>query len=416
MMSRNLSLDQRRYHVLIASCLINLCIGSMYAWSVFALPLAARLSDLSGKTMDASTLSLVFTVANAVGPITMIAGGAINDRLGPKWVVFIGGLMFGAGMLLSSLSQSLLALVLSYGILLGFGVGLVYGCTIGNTIKFFPDKSGLAGGLTAASYGLSSVLVPPVANALVQGLGVSSALQILGVFFMLVICGGAFFMQKCPADYLPSNARFQPRATPVPEGRSTRQMLQSPAFYVMISMLICGAFSGLMLVSQASPIAQKMIGMSNSAAAIIVSVLALFNAGGRILSGFISDRLGRVKTLGLVFILCLLGCLALYFSSPESAWLFVLGICVVGVCFGSLMGIFPSFTLERFGKKHSSVNYGVMFIGFALAGILGPQTASAIFGATAQYRLAFLASGLFAILGFALCKFFEKRYEGTIEA
>ena len=401
--------------MLIASCLINLCIGSMYAWSVFAVPLANKLSSLSGKVLDASALSLVFTVANAVGPVTMITGGAINDRLGPKWVVLIGGLMFGAGMLLSSLAASLLALVLSYGILLGFSVGLVYGCTIGNTIKFFPDKSGLAGGLTAASYGLSSVLVPPVANALVQGMGVSAALQVLGVFFMLVICGGAFFMQKCPADYMPMNVRFQPCATPVPEGRTTRQMLVSPAFYVMFAILICGAYSGLMLVSQASPIAQRMMGMDSAAAAVIVSVLALFNAGGRILSGFISDQLGRVKTLSLVFVLCLLGCLALYLSGPENAWLFVLGICVVGVCFGSLMGIFPSFTLERFGKKHSSVNYGVMFIGFALAGILGPQTASTIYSATAAYRLAFLASGLFATLGFVLCMIFVKKFEGRTE-
>lgn len=409
-MEKHASLDRRRYLLLAASCLINLCIGSMYAWSVFASPLAAKLSALGSSPITAGTLSIVFTCANAVGPITMIGGGAMIERLGPKWVVFIGGLMFGGGMMLSALATSVLGLMLSYGLMLGLGVGLVYGCTISNTIKFFPDKRGLAGGLTVAAYGLSSVLVPPVANALIQRTGIDQTILLLGALFTVVICAGSALMRRCPVGYTPAGYTPGVQSNASAQDKTTRQMLKSAEFYLMIAMLTLGAFSGLMLISQASPIAQNMIGMSTGAAAMIVSALALFNAGGRILSGYISDKIGRVKTLSIVFILCVAGCLMLYASGPSTAWLFVMGICVTGICFGSLMGIFPGFTVDRFGSRYNGVNYGVMFIGFALAGIVGPLSASGIYQAMQQYQPAFLIAGLCAFIGFVLCKVFQRKY------
>ena len=151
-------LTSKRWLILIASCLINLCIGSVYAWSVFAKPEAAWLSSF-GRELTAGDLAIVFTVANSVGPITLISGGFINDKLGPKWVIFSGGLLFGAGMILSGFATALWQLVIFYGLFCGLGIGLVYGCTISNSVKFFPDKRGLIGGIATASYGISSVLI-----------------------------------------------------------------------------------------------------------------------------------------------------------------------------------------------------------------------------------------------------------------
>ena len=129
-------LTSKRWLILIASCLINLCIGSVYAWSVFAKPEAAWLSSF-GRELTAGDLAIVFTVANSVGPITLISGGFINDKLGPKWVIFSGGLLFGAGMILSGFATALWQLVIFYGLFCGLGIGLVYGCTISNSVKFF---------------------------------------------------------------------------------------------------------------------------------------------------------------------------------------------------------------------------------------------------------------------------------------
>lgn len=177
--TRSQGWDRRRWIVLVASCLVNLCIGSLYAWSVFASPMAAHLTAING--FDVGSLAVVFSVANAVGPITMISGGAVNDRLGPRWVILAGGLLFGGGMIGAGFSTSVAMLVGFYGLGCGLGMGLVYGAVVSNAVKFFPDKKGLVGGIVTAFYGISSVLVPLIANALIAALDVTAAFKALGV-------------------------------------------------------------------------------------------------------------------------------------------------------------------------------------------------------------------------------------------
>ena len=198
-----MDLTKKRWIILIASCFINLCIGSIYGWSVFAGPMAQYLSEISGITYTAGTLAIVFTITNSVGPITMITGGRINDTFGPKKVIFFGGVLFGLGMILAGFSNSLPMLIVTYGIILGLGVGMIYGCTISNSVKFFPDKRGLVGGVTTAAYGFSSVIIPPVANYLITNFGITSTFKIIGVVFLLIVCISSFFIEKCPENFVP---------------------------------------------------------------------------------------------------------------------------------------------------------------------------------------------------------------------
>ena len=174
--------DKKRWVVLVVSCIVNIIIGTGYAWSVFAGPWAQELGIQNAAP--------AFTVCNAVGPVTMITGGKINDMLGPKWVVFVGGLMFGGGALLAGFSKSFGFLIFAYGIILGLGMGLVYSCTIGNTVKFFPDKRGMVGGLTTATYGLGSVILAPIARMMVENMGITSTFKVLGIVYLIVICVG----------------------------------------------------------------------------------------------------------------------------------------------------------------------------------------------------------------------------------
>lgn len=394
-------LTKKRWVILIASCLINLCIGSLYAWSVFATPMAERLSALTGTALTAGSLAIVFTVANSVGPITLISGGFINDRLGPKWVIFAGGLLFGAGMILAGFSTSVSMLIVSYGLGCGLGMGLVYGCTISNSVKFFPDKRGLIGGIATASYGISSVLIPPVANALIRSSGVKNAFLILGIAFTIIVCVAAFFIEKCPEGFTPAGYQAgSARGSAASAGRDKdwKGMLADPVFYVMIVMLTCGAVFGLMTISQASPIATSMVGMSTAAATVAVSVLALFNAAGRVAAGYVSDKIGRINTLLIMLVLAVGGLLLLFLTKEGDVVMFYIGVSVVGLCFGAFMGVFPGFTADQFGQKNNSVNYGIMFIGFAAAGYLGPTVMSAVYSRTGDYHPAFLiAMGLAAV-------------------
>lgn len=405
-----MNLNKKRWLVLIASCLINLCIGSLYAWSVFATPMAGRLSEIAGITLTSASLAIVFTVANSVGPITMISGGRINDKFGPKFVILLGGILFGGGMLISGFATSVGMLVISYGVFMGLGMGLVYGCTINNSVKFFPDKRGLIGGITTATYGLSSVIIPPIANVLIGTKGIANTFKILGTAFLVIICCGSFFVEKCPANYAPAgwNPPQSEDGSNPEVNKNWREMLSSPVFYNMIVMLICGAFFGLMCISQASSIAQKMVGLSTIAATTVVSVLALFNAAGRVVAGHVSDKIGRINTLMIAFIIAIIGLILLFTTKQGDVIKFYIGIAAVGLCFGSFMGVFPGFTADQFGARNNSVNYGIMFIGFALAGIFGPMLIGKIYLHTQSYHYAFLIAICLALVGLVLTFLYRK--------
>ena len=408
-----MNLDKQRWVVLVASCLINLCIGSIYAWSVFSAPLAEKLTALFGRSFTAADLAIVFTVANSVGPITMISGGWINDKFGPRRVILVGGAMFGIGMILTGLAKSLGGMIVSYGLVLGLGLGMAYGCTVSNCVKFFPDRRGLVGGIATAFYGLSSVLIPPVANALIDAQGVSRAFFILGGVFLAVILASSFLIVGCPKGYVP--AGYVPKARIARTDavdKDWRQMLSDPVFYVMLLMLLCGAFSGLMLTSQASPMAQKMTGMTPALAATAVSVLALFNVGGRIVAGTLSDRFGRATVLCGAFVIEIAGLALLFATGMGDTAKFFIAVSLIGICFGALMGVYPGFTADQFGAVHNSVNYGIMFIGFALAGYFGPTVCRSILASTGSYATAFVVAAGLAVAGIALT-FVYRRMQTT---
>ena len=388
--------QKKRWLILIASCFVTLCIGSLYAWSAFASPMGAYLTECAGH--EIASLAIVFTIANAVGPITMISGGFINDKLGPKGILLVGGLLFGAGMICSGFARSVGMLIVTYGLGVGLGVGMIYGVTVSNTVKFFPDKGGFAGGMITACYGASSIIIPPIANALAETYHVTTAFKAIGIVMMVIICASAFVIKPCPADFQPAGVAKKAAAA---QGReyTAREMLQQSDCYFMLLTLTCGAFAGMMVISQASQIAQKMMGMTQAAAAVVVSVIALFNALGRLASGSLSDKIGATGTLRITFAASLIASVVLFFCREGSAVLFYICLAVIGFCFGSIMGIYPGFTAQRFGRKNNSVNYGIMFIGFALAGILGPMVMNAIFGATGRYQPAFLASAALAVVG-----------------
>lgn len=410
------NISKRRWLVLLFACLTNLCLGSVYAWSVFAAPMAEYLGTITGTGITTADLAIVYTVANSVGPITMISGGWINDRFGPKKVILTGGVMFGCGMILAGLSTSVGMLMVTYGLLGGLGLGMAYGCTISCCVKFFPEKRGLIGGLTTAAYGFSSVLLPPMINLLVEKVQVKMAFILVGITFLVIISVSSLFMFSCPDGFVPEGWKAPEKQAggQKEKDKDWKEMLKSPIFYLMILLLMSGAFSGMMIISQASAVGMEMIGLSVAAAGIAVSVLALFNSFGRILAGFLSDKIGRVQTLTLACFLSVGGNVLLYLCGKGDLILFYIGISIVGICFGAFMGVFPGFTADQFGAAHNSVNYGIMFIGFAMAGYFGPTIMKNVYYKNGFYTQAFLIAAGLSVAGiiltvlYRMCKKREK--------
>ena len=394
-------LTRHRWIILIASCLINLCIGSMYAWSSLSAPMEQELN---------ANLSSVFSTANAVSFITMIIGGLMNDRHGPRWVMFTGGIMFGVGMFASGLAQNVTHLILSYGLCLGLGMSLVYGCTISNTIKFFPDKRGMVGGMTTASYGISSVIFAPLADWICSYVGARMTFKILGAIFLVVICCGSFLMARCPTGFVPTG--FVPKV-PATAGkvadRTPLEMLKMPVFYVMLVMLTCGGTFGLMVISGAKGLALGMTEASASVATLFVSVLCLFNTAGRLIAGTLSDKLGRINTLTFALGIALVGLATLYVCGMNgSIVLFAVGLMLIGICFGTFMGVFPGFCTDQFGTRYNTVNYGIMWVGFSAAGILGPTVLTVFHNNSGSYQGAFLVAFGMALVGMFLTFVYRK--------
>ena len=139
--------------------------------------------------------------------------------------------------------------------------------------------------------------------------------------------------------------------------------------------------------------------MSVAAATSVVSILALFNAAGRVSAGFVSDKIGRVNTLALMLVFAILGLGLLYFSGKGDIAQFYIGVSIVGMCFGSFMGVYPGFTADQFGPKHSGFNYGIMFIGFGLAGVIGPMLMTNVYKASGSYQSAFMVAAVLALVG-----------------
>ncbi len=412
-----MDLKTKRWLVLIASVLINLCIGSGYAWSVFAKPMVAHLSSVTGVAVTAAAATLAFTISNLFGPVTMIIGGSVQDKFGPRWVIFAGAFIFGGGVFLTGFTTSTTWLYLSYGTLMGLGMGLIYSCTIANTVKFFPDKRGLVAGLATAGYGTGSIVVPPLANSMINSMGIMATFRTLGIAYFIIIAVGSFFVMAAPPGYKPEGwTPPAPSAGSAVSGfdKTWKQMLADPIFYVLLLMIMIGAFSGLMIISQASAIAQETTKVTAAVAAVAVSMIALANTGGRLFWGWVSDVIGRYNALTIMYIISAVSVFAL--TATPSYSLFVLEAMLIALCFGGIMGIFPALTADMFGPKNNGVNYGIMFSGFAIAAYLGPMTAASVRASSGGYVTAFIVAAVISIVGILLTQVVRSKSKKMQEA
>ncbi|MDS9471870.1 OFA family MFS transporter [Sporosarcina pasteurii] len=365
-----MNIKLNRWRVLIASTIINLCVGAVYAFSIFALPLT--------EVLDASIseIMIAFTINAALFPIPMILGGKLVDKGKAKIAIMLGGSLFGVGFVLSGLVTATWMLYITYGVIGGLGQGMVYSATIGNSVKLFPDKKGLATGIVTAGYGGGAILIAPIANALISSKGVQPTLIALGITFLVVILSFGLLVKACPVGYLPQG--WTPPE--VNKGGSIdipwKQMVRKPIFYVIISMFCIGALSGMMITSNASVIGQTMFGLSAATAALYVSLYSLSNCLGRVFWGAVSDKIGRTKCLMVIYVVIAAMMLTIAMSTSVAG--FVVAIIGIGLCFGGTMGIFPSIVSEKFGMKYYGVNYGITFIGYSGAAFFGPRIANSV--------------------------------------
>lgn len=404
--------NNKKWLILAVSIVINLCIGFAYAWSVFSKPL---MKDFGWTAPQAS---MAFTINLFVLPIAMILAGPLVKRFGVRVVVLLGGILFGLGLYLSGMINSVYQIYITYGLIAGSGIGLIYSITVSNTVKWFPENKGVAGGLTAGGFGAGSIIFAPVAAQFIATQGVLGAFQTLGLIFCGVILVLGIFIAAPPEQEAPAKVEVEAvRTSQNSNDLTTREMLKTTDFYMIWGLMVLGCISGLMIISQASPIGQVMVGLSPEQAAFAVGFIGLANATGRVVWGTISDKIGRYNTLMVMFLFSGAGLVALYFTHDLP--LFMVGICLIAASYGGVFGLFPSITADRFGIKNLSMNYGVVMTGLSIGAFIGPQIAAyAVQQSGGSYNLAFIITLGINILAFALVfivkQMSEKRKLGIV--
>jgi MFS family permease len=393
--------------VVAAGTGINLALGILYTWSVLkgGIPAAWRWTD-ADKALPYSIACLVFAIA-------MIPAGALQDRVGPRRVATLGGVLTGLGCIVASQSgSSRLGFVLGFGVLAGIGIGFGYASATPPAVKWFPpQKTGMVAGIVVAGFGLASVYIAPLATKLLEVFarpnaegvvekGISATMLVFGVGFLVLVTALAQLLVNPPPGFVAASAAAAGAPKPAPVDLTWRDLLRSPQFYVLWLMYFAGSAAGLTYISVAQGLGKKALG---EWAFLAVVVLAVGNSGGRVLAGLISDRIGRTWTLFGAFLIQGGALLSLYLAKGGAPWPVLMPMLfLVGANYGANLALFPAATKELFGLKNFGMNYGVVFTAWGVAGLVMPWVNGKITDVTGSGDLTyFIIIGLL-VLGGAL--------------
>ena len=396
-----------RWRVVIGGVSMNLALGSLYAWSVFVLPLEREFGWTRSQT------SWVFTIAVVTFALTFILAGRIQDTFGPRIPALLGTVLVSAGFFLTSFTTSLLFLYIIFGIVVGAGNGFGYATPMPVASKWFPDKRGLVVGLMVGGYGASSAIFGPVATSLISSIGWRPTFRLLGILFFLMGMIGTWLLTNPPQGYQPAGWTPPAAAASKKKDYSPLEMLGTPRFYFLWVAYCLGATAGLMTISQLVPFARSA-GLSAAAATFAITVGAVGNTGGRILSGWLSDTLGRLMTLRVMVLGSALAMPALFIWREQAFLLYVL-VAVVYWCYGTQLSVFASTTADLYGTRDLGMNYGLLFTAWGTAGILGPIIAGRVFVAFGDYRYAFYAASALALVSFVSLTLAGSMHSSSVE-
>ncbi|MGL4606018.1 MAG: L-lactate MFS transporter [Eubacteriaceae bacterium] len=402
------SLGKKANLVLLSGILFNLSIGVLYSWSVVKSRLTAPIAE-GGFEWTSSQAGLPYTIAIVFFALGVLLGGRIQDKIGPRKVVTVGGVLVGAGLMLASVvGNSVLGVSLTYGVLTGLGIGLGYGCVSPCALKWFhSSKKGMVSGLIVGGFGLAAVYLAPLTDALLNNFGISQTFLILGGATTMISVILAQFINNPEPGYvpeIPKNFVEKPGATGMVDVE-WKEMLKSKAFYLLFIMFALSSSVGLMIIGNISKIA-KIQDPANAIAyaALLVSLLAVFNTGGRVIGGILSDKIGRVNTMLVVF--GIQGINMVLFSLFNNFILLVFGALLVGFAYGTLLSVFPSITADLYGLKNYGTNYGIMYLAWGLSGVIAPVMADYVYDLSGSFSLAYLiCAGILVVclgLGFVL--------------
>jgi OFA family oxalate/formate antiporter-like MFS transporter len=374
-----------RWLIAIAGIVMQICLGTVYGWSVFTKPLMAA------NGWSNADVTLTFTIAIGLLAVSSAIGGYMLDTKGARIVATIGGIFFGVGTLITGFGAeigSLSVLYIGYGLFCGIGLGFGYITPIATLVKWFPDKRGLITGLAVMGFGLGSLMLTVLSPGMIASMGTAMTFYIFGVFFLLAVTLAAQLMVEPPPGYIPLGWT-PPTGKAAAAGMTLGEALSSKYFYLLWAMLFINITAGIALISQASPMAQELMPASLSAgekalqAGVILGIFAIVNGLGRLFWASASDKIGRRTVF---FILFSTQAVAFYFlSGMQNMTVFIIICSYIYACYGGGFATMPAYAADIFGTKYVGRIYGWMLTAWGVAGIIGPMLFAQIRQSSGNY-------------------------------
>ena len=391
--------SRKGWIVTLAGVGLNLALGILYAWSVFAKQLTEPI-EKGGFGWTRTQATLPYTIAIACFALMMVPAGRLQDKLGPRLIAVAGSVLTGVGLVLASFATPTTSwpAVVGFGLLAGTGFGLGYAAATPAAVKWFPpQKKGLITGLVVAGFGVAPVYIAPLSKWLLGAYGVAFSFRVLGLAFLVstFLLSQLIVNPEKPLNVAAPGAAKVPGSTDA----SWRDMVRTADFWLLWFQYALGATAGLMIIGHLAKIVAVQSGNAIKAGFVFVALLAVFNASGRIVAGIVSDRIGRTVTLVSVFLLQAMN--MVFFVRFTSFTGFLTGSAVAGFSYGALLSLFPATAADRWGTKSLGLNYGILFTAWGVGGVVGPILAGRIADATGSYELAYQISAgllLFAAL------------------
>lgn len=390
----------RGWTVTFAGLGINLALGILYTWSMFKGAIEKEFGWQGSQLNDPYALCcLVFAAA-------MIVAGRCQDKFGPRLTASIGGVLVGLGFVICSSTSSYGLWLLGFGVFAGAGIGFGYSSATPPALKWFPpSKTGLIAGLVVAGFGLAPVYLAPVSQYLLGAYQVKTSMLILGLAFTAIVCGLAQLLKNPPAGYgaaAPGTAGQPTSAAAVAAHATPREILRHPSFWLLWVIYFIGAGAGLMVIGSMSGMAKKSMG---EMAFVAVAVMAIGNAGGRILAGTLSDKIGRRWTLCLVLTLqaaMMFAAIPVTGAKGLVPIIIVLLAASIGANYGANLALFPSIAKDLWGLKSFGMNYGVLFTAWGVGGFVLPRVQQTLTAGSGSFQSSFLVAGGLLLLGAGL--------------
>ncbi|PLY11175.1 MAG: MFS transporter [Arcobacter sp.] len=392
--------EKNRWLMALSAVGVHICIGSVYAWSVYVKPIQMQMS------WNLTDVTIAFSIAIFFLGLSAALMGKFVEKNGPRVSALIAAAFFGIGTMGSGLAimmESKLLLYFFYGVLGGCGLGIGYISPVSTLVKWFPDKRGMATGLAIMGFGFASAIWGPTIKILIEKVGISNTFFILGFFYFVIMSLSALYLQAPNKDYMPEKfkKKLQEGKKKIKEDLANlglNEAVKTPRFYGLWLMLFINVTCGIAIIGVASPLLQEVVGISALAAAAAVGLMGIFNGAGRIVWASLSDYLTRP----VVYIIFFFTQAIAFYMLPSitEVIIFQFVLYFIMSCYGGGFASIPAYIGDIFGTKELGAIHGYILTAWAAAGLVGPLIISIVKDITGSY-----SQTLYVFAGFFLVAF-----------